>query len=516
MEEKFDIAGYFLKYGDKILTDRDLEEITLSYGSLEEYKKEMKRITKEIQGDIKSKESIKLAEYEEARLRNGETLIDKGNLKELRRVNIVGQKVNNPEGAAKLFAVFRDPRIEIFNLVFLNKNKEVVYHSAWTCGLMNRVSALPAASAFTKGAVMKDYFNYLEEMMKKCGADYIMMAHNHPSGNIEPSLDDENVTYMYLKALGDKFLGHIIVDTNKYLHLKPVYDEVNKKDITLIKERGEFEEDLSKENEKKRMKRNAAQVIDRAGKIAKLFKGVMKKEEVVTALAVLDSYNKIVSWVYDKVSDINKVNDYIRISGGEKLIALTNDEIEFQKYCDYYEKGEKCILDIVRVSKKDGDIINSLGLIETKNINNNIERGNEKYKKFYQSTVNNPAVIVEMFSDEMKKNKDKRLMVILDGEKKIISCVEGNFENSKRIENYMKRIGGKAVVFVVNNENDYKNYAEKEDNYILDVLKISKTSGCLGKSKVMENKNKYIEPKKNFRMIINNIKKKDKSKEISI
>ena len=56
----------------------------------------------------------------------------------------------------------------------------------------------------------------------KMRATAIVLAHNHPSGNLDPSPDDLEVTYRIRKAgllLGIAVLDHIIFNTEGYLSM---------------------------------------------------------------------------------------------------------------------------------------------------------------------------------------------------------------------------------------------------------------------------------------------------------
>jgi len=47
----------------------------------------------------------------------------------------------------------------------------------------------------------------------------IIIAHNHPAGSLEPSVEDKNITKAIRKALETvdiKLLDHIIIGGNKY------------------------------------------------------------------------------------------------------------------------------------------------------------------------------------------------------------------------------------------------------------------------------------------------------------
>lgn len=50
-------------------------------------------------------------------------------------------------------------------------------------------------------------------------ATAIIIAHNHPSGNLDPSMEDKDVTRRIKQAgdiLGIKVLDHLIFSTNEY------------------------------------------------------------------------------------------------------------------------------------------------------------------------------------------------------------------------------------------------------------------------------------------------------------
>lgn len=56
-----------------------------------------------------------------------------------------------------------------------------------------------------------------------CNASKIILAHNHPSGNSEPSKEDINVTRNIDKCgdlLGIELLDHIVIGDNEYTSLK--------------------------------------------------------------------------------------------------------------------------------------------------------------------------------------------------------------------------------------------------------------------------------------------------------
>lgn len=57
----------------------------------------------------------------------------------------------------------------------------------------------------------------------KCNASSIILVHNHPSGNINPSSEDEKITNKLEKAceiIGIKLLDHLIITKDSYNCIK--------------------------------------------------------------------------------------------------------------------------------------------------------------------------------------------------------------------------------------------------------------------------------------------------------
>jgi DNA repair protein RadC len=68
------------------------------------------------------------------------------------------------------------------------------------------------------------------------GAVSIVLCHNHPSGNVEPSREDLSVTKTLLEAskyLGIKFLDHVIVGQDAY-HSMHEHGQLNTQGHSLI------------------------------------------------------------------------------------------------------------------------------------------------------------------------------------------------------------------------------------------------------------------------------------------
>ena len=113
------------------------------------------------------------------------------------------RKVSNPQDAYKLFERFLlDIDREKFLVACFNTKNEPVNISIVSVGTLN--SSLVHPREVMKTAILSN-------------SNSIMIAHNHPSGSLEPSTEDKRITYRLIKAckiLGIKLLDHIIIGSN--------------------------------------------------------------------------------------------------------------------------------------------------------------------------------------------------------------------------------------------------------------------------------------------------------------
>ena len=113
------------------------------------------------------------------------------------------RKVSNPHDAYKLFEQFLlDIDREKFLVACFNTKNEPVNISVVSVGTLN--SSLVHPREVMKTAILSN-------------SNSIMIAHNHPSGSLEPSTEDKSITDRLTKAcelLGINLLDHIIIGSN--------------------------------------------------------------------------------------------------------------------------------------------------------------------------------------------------------------------------------------------------------------------------------------------------------------
>lgn len=124
------------------------------------------------------------------------------------------ETITNPGKAAMIFetilksenAVDRDK--EHFWTVGLDTHNTIVYVELVSLGTLNASLVHPRETF--RMAIMK-------------GVASLFIAHNHPSGSLEPSQDDQALTRRLREAghlLGIEVLDHLIIGKSKYMSFK--------------------------------------------------------------------------------------------------------------------------------------------------------------------------------------------------------------------------------------------------------------------------------------------------------
>src|SRR5699024_8010602 len=118
--------------------------------------------------------------------------------------------IRSPEDGAKIASRFigRDDR-EVFFVMCLNTNNIVI--AVYRCNFGSLNSSLVHPSEVIKSAILNN-------------ASSVIVAHQQPSGDITPSMEDINVTKRLVEAgklLGIEVLDHLVVNSdNSFTSLK--------------------------------------------------------------------------------------------------------------------------------------------------------------------------------------------------------------------------------------------------------------------------------------------------------
>lgn len=120
-----------------------------------------------------------------------------------------GITIDKPEKAASFlrFKIGYEQK-EQFTALFLDINKKLLGYKSFFKGTVDRLSVFPREIA--------------EEALKK-KASFVIVAHNHPTGNLNPSEEDINLTDKLIKALGALDIvmaDHIIISKTGFFSFK--------------------------------------------------------------------------------------------------------------------------------------------------------------------------------------------------------------------------------------------------------------------------------------------------------
>ncbi len=200
-----------LKFGEHTLTNAELLAILLRTGSKDESALDISRkIIKKFRtfrnmanadmqlwNEFKGIGKAKLAQIKaaiEIGRRFGEEEIGNGNI-----------QIKSSRDAVKvLMPRMRDLKKEVFKVLFLDSKNRIIENKEIEAGIVNQ--AMP-------------YMRKIFELAFRHFASSIICAHNHPSGDPAPSIEDKMFTKRLkttAEALNLKLLDHIIIGDNSY------------------------------------------------------------------------------------------------------------------------------------------------------------------------------------------------------------------------------------------------------------------------------------------------------------
>jgi DNA repair protein RadC len=123
----------------------------------------------------------------------------------LREAMLGANFVRSPQAVSDyLTAALRDEKREIFKVLFLDKGLRIIAEKDLFFGTIDEAAVHPRE--IVKAALLAD-------------ASSIVLVHNHPSGKVEPSREDYEITQKIKAACATvsvRVLDHIIIGENQY------------------------------------------------------------------------------------------------------------------------------------------------------------------------------------------------------------------------------------------------------------------------------------------------------------
>ncbi len=201
----------FIKSGISGFHDYEIIELLLTLGTP---RKDCKQPAKEAIKKFKSLKGILEAPMEKLQEIDGIGPHNAFGIKLFQEISerylkekIIGKKIqlkSSKEVYDYLFQSMQKNKKEVFKVLFLDAKNKIINTEDLFEGTLNTSSVYPRE-------IMKKAINY--------NAVSLIFAHNHPSGNPEPSQSDKDITKNLViagKVMQIKILDHIIIGDNKY------------------------------------------------------------------------------------------------------------------------------------------------------------------------------------------------------------------------------------------------------------------------------------------------------------
>jgi len=202
------------KFGPEVLSAQELLALIIGRGIPG---KSVMNIAQELLTEFKSIKGVSQASLEQlcrikgikqAKAVQIRACFELGRRQEL-DVELKDFNIKNPQGAVKAIqSRIKDKAKEHFKLVLLNTRNKIIGITNVSVGTLNTNLVHPRE-------VFKDAIIH--------SAASVVLVHNHPSGDPEPSEDDLEITKRLVqsgKILGIEVMDHIIVTKNKFFSFK--------------------------------------------------------------------------------------------------------------------------------------------------------------------------------------------------------------------------------------------------------------------------------------------------------
>lgn len=206
------------KYGAEVLSNAELLAVVIRSGNKDETAVGLAQRILALGGDERGITGLHDLSLEELRAARGVGMVKALQIKavmELSKRISSALALNNrvtiksPEDVGKLLMEeMRHLRKEVFKVILLNTKNHVIKHVNISIGSLNS-SIVHPREVFSEAV--------------RAGCSGMILVHNHPSGDPEPSKEDIETTARLVNAgniLGIKVLDHIVIGDGRYMSFK--------------------------------------------------------------------------------------------------------------------------------------------------------------------------------------------------------------------------------------------------------------------------------------------------------
>lgn len=369
-------------------------------------------------------------------------------------INLNHREINSKNDLVEIATIFRNPKYETFRIIYLLDNKVVGYEY---------ISSKHPSSVniFEKFSNSNGYINRekgfykMQSRMNRLGANGYYMVHNHPSGNVEPSKADIQLTADFIKNLNG-FKGHLIIgnDTYSMLTICP-YHKYKLRDTGVqqinFKKADKMAKFLSQNsiyNVKIRNRNDLVSLIQNLNR-TKDFSTAILTDNSLKVRMILDIPNKMLN------ENVEQLNGYFRNlareNGVTSVFFATIDSETFKKSKEHLEYGTfKDTFCYKELEKNKICIEDASSEKSTKSLfREELKRTRIPIVACTELSVNKDITLRNNSVFEMPKNEEDYIEIPVNSPD-IDLNTEDNFEPRKgEIKVLYKRAGKKPIVKVI-------------------------------------------------------------------
>lgn len=206
------------KYGPEVLSNAELLAVVIRSGNRDETAVALAQRILALGGDERGITGLHDLSLEELRTARGVGMVKALQVKAVMELSkrissamALSNRVTikSPEDVGKLLMEeMRHLRKEVFKVILLNTKNHVIKHVNISIGSLNS-SIVHPREVFSEAV--------------RAGCSGMILVHNHPSGDPEPSREDMDTTSRLVNAgsiLGIKVLDHIVIGDGRYMSFK--------------------------------------------------------------------------------------------------------------------------------------------------------------------------------------------------------------------------------------------------------------------------------------------------------
>lgn len=220
--------------------------------------------------------------------------------------DIRGTVIKTARDFAVLAQALRTPYVEMTKVAFLNRNGVVLHSEILSIG--SAVGALLAPSMVARA---------LQRLNRPEGSQRVLLSHNHPSGECQPSAADVQITQVFNKAceqLGYEFVDHIVTNGDNFFSFREqgfISSSSGNYGARVNPKEGDPavpKADLGRPAAWEIVRRSELHTLNRAEVVLPIYNALRQVDDTAAYILILNRKNKLTG--LERVSEFSKRPDF--------------------------------------------------------------------------------------------------------------------------------------------------------------------------------------------------------------